>query len=278
MTSVVSAKNEPEAATFEGRGRGLAPRRRPALGGQPGLGVTVAVLLPPWRAGCHRRWGRERCWVGSREGGPPQRPLASGGGLWSGGREKEPHTQQRSRRRRGRASPTAWGRNSHREARGGGGEGWVVRDPGSASHGGSAGGSTVIRPGAELCKPESWEGRGAGGGAEGPGGGGGNDPRRVLTRSSRVSAGRGPCGGPLGSCGSGGRSQGPGTRAGGPAGGHGVSSRAGTGRSWAIGTWGGRLAGWSSGHCRWSRGEAGSWRGIWLSCWTCMRAVGTRAR
>lgn len=168
MTSVVSAKNEPEAATFEGRGRGLAPRRRPALGGQPGLGVTVAVLLPPWRAGCHRRWGRERCWVGSREGGPPQRPLTSGGGLWSGGREKEPHTQQKSRRRRGRASPAAWGRNSHREARGGGGEGWAVRDPGSASHGGSAGGSTVIRPGAELCKPESWEGRGAGGGAAGP--------------------------------------------------------------------------------------------------------------
>lgn len=124
--------------------------------------------------------------------------------------------------------------------------------------------------------PGRAEGRGVG--QQGPGGGGGNDPRRVLTRSSRVSAGRGPCGGPLGSCGSGGRSQGPGTRAGGPAGGHGVSSRAGTGRSWAIGTWGGRLAGWSSGHCRWSRGEAGSWRGIWLSCWTCMRAAGTRAR
>lgn len=34
----------------------------------------------------------------------------------------------------------------------------------------------------------------------------------------------------------------------------------------------------SSARCRWSRGEAGSWRGTWLSCWMCMRAVGTRAR
>lgn len=156
MTSVVSAKNEPEAATFEGRGRGLAPRRRPALGGQPGLGVTVAVLLPPWRAGCHRRWGRERCWAGSREGGPPQRPLASGGGPWSGGREKEPHTQQRSRRRRGRASPAAWGRNSDREARGaeGRGGGCEIRGqrategaPGAAPSSGPEQSSANLNPG-----------------------------------------------------------------------------------------------------------------------------------
>lgn len=34
----------------------------------------------------------------------------------------------------------------------------------------------------------------------------------------------------------------------------------------------------SNARCCWSRGEAGSWRGIWLSCWRCMRAVGTRAQ
>ena len=60
----------------------------------------------------------------------------------------------------------------------------------------------------------------------------------------------------------------------------------GAGRAWlealrevgaAVLAWGGQ-GGWhvglwpawrSSGRCRWSRGEAGSWRGIWLSCWTC---------
>lgn len=45
----------------------MAPRRWPALGEQPGLGVAPAVLLPLWRAGLHgqgRRWGRERCWAG----------------------------------------------------------------------------------------------------------------------------------------------------------------------------------------------------------------------
>lgn len=49
----------------------------------------------------------------------------------------------------------------------------------------------------------------------------------------------------------------------------GVSGSAGTGRSRAIGTWVGGRPGLSSGRCRWSRGEAGWWRGIWLSCWRC---------
>lgn len=49
----------------------------------------------------------------------------------------------------------------------------------------------------------------------------------------------------------------------------GGSSSAGTGRSRAIGTWVGGRPWRSSGRCRWSRGEAGWWRGIWLSCWRC---------
>lgn len=48
-------------------------------------------------------------------------------------------------------------------------------------------------------------------------------------------------------------------------------------RGGAVGTWGRRRSR-ASVRCRWSRGEAGSWRGIWLSCWMCTRAVGTRAR
>lgn len=48
-----------------------------------------------------------------------------------------------------------------------------------------------------------------------------------------------------------------------------VASSAGTGRSRAIGTCAAGRPGLSSGRCRWSRGEAGWWRGIWLSCWRC---------
>lgn len=48
----------------------------------------------------------------------------------------------------------------------------------------------------------------------------------------------------------------------------GGSSSAGLGVGEVIGTWGRWLVGArSSAHCRWSQGEAGSWRGIWLSCW-----------
>lgn len=47
----------------------------------------------------------------------------------------------------------------------------------------------------------------------------------------------------------------------------------------ADGTWGRWLVGaQSSARCRWSQGEAGSWRGIWLSCWRSMRVVGTRVQ
>lgn len=51
----------------------------------------------------------------------------------------------------------------------------------------------------------------------------------------------------------------------------GGSGSAGTGRAGRLarGWAGGRPAGRSRGHCRWSRGEAGWWRGIWLSCWRC---------
>lgn len=59
----------------------------------------------------------------------------------------------------------------------------------------------------------------------------------------------------------------------------GRSSSAGRGRVGQLARGGRWLAGVrSSARCRWSRGEAGSWRGIWLSCWRCMRAVGTRAQ
>lgn len=50
----------------------------------------------------------------------------------------------------------------------------------------------------------------------------------------------------------------------------------------ALARGGGWLAGArSSARCRWSQGEAGSWRGIWLSCWRCTRGEregGTRVR
>lgn len=67
----------------------------------------------------------------------------------------------------------------------------------------------------------------------------------------------------------------------------GTQAPAGRGRAWRAASGGGGgsgsagrgTTGWlargvrparrSSGRCRWSRGEAGSWRGIWLSCWTC---------
>lgn len=59
----------------------------------------------------------------------------------------------------------------------------------------------------------------------------------------------------------------------------GRSSSAGIGRVGQLARGGRWLAGArSSARCRWSRGEAGSLRGIWLSCWRCMRAVGTRAQ
>lgn len=59
----------------------------------------------------------------------------------------------------------------------------------------------------------------------------------------------------------------------------GRSSSAGIGRVGQLARGGRWLASArSSARCRWSRGEAGSLRGIWLSCWRCMRAVGTRAQ
>lgn len=59
----------------------------------------------------------------------------------------------------------------------------------------------------------------------------------------------------------------------------GRSSSAGIGRVGQLARRGRWLASArSSARCRWSRGEAGSLRGIWLSCWRCMRAVGTRAQ
>lgn len=52
----------------------------------------------------------------------------------------------------------------------------------------------------------------------------------------------------------------------------GRSSSAGIGRVGQLARGGRWLAGVrSSARCRWSRGEAGSWRGIWLSCWRCTR-------
>lgn len=51
-------------------------------------------------------------------------------------------------------------------------------------------------------------------------------------------------------------------------------AREGVGRL-ARGAGGGRG---SSARCCWTRGEAGSWRGTWLSCWKCMKAAGTRAQ
>lgn len=112
-----------------------------------------------------------------------------------------------------------------------------------------------------------------GGGREGPGVGGSAPRCPGVGPSARTSP---PAWAPAER---GGEGKGPGTRAEGLAGGRGVSGSAGTGRSRAIGTWGGWLAGQSSGRCRWSRGEAGSWRGIWLSCWTCTarRKVGGRS-
>lgn len=76
----------------------------------------------------------------------------------------------------------------------------------------------------------------------------------------------GPRRGPPGSCGKG---EGKGPGFGGSGGRPRAGDSAGPGRGGVTGTWGEWPAGRSSGHCRWSRGEAGSWRGIWLSCWTC---------
>lgn len=62
----------------------------------------------------------------------------------------------------------------------------------------------------------------------------------------------------------------------------GRSSSAGIGRVGQLAHGGRWLAGArSSARCRWSRGEAGSLRGIWLSCWRCTggeREGGTRVR
>lgn len=50
----------------------------------------------------------------------------------------------------------------------------------------------------------------------------------------------------------------------------GGSSSAGIGRVGQLAHGGRWLVGVrSSARCRWSQGEAGSWRGIWLSCWRC---------
>lgn len=50
----------------------------------------------------------------------------------------------------------------------------------------------------------------------------------------------------------------------------GGSSSAGIGGVGQLARGGRWLAGvQSSARCRWSRGEAGLWRGIWLSCWRC---------
>lgn len=126
-----------------------------------------------------------------------------------------------------------------------------------------------------LCGPEQGSANprraeGLGWGPEGPGvhgsapgcpgvcpGQGGPEPH--------ISAGGAPSGTP-GSCGKGRGERGPGTMQGPGAlwkWQRWLGERRG---DWHVGQW---LAGWSSGRCRWSRGEAGSWRGIWLSCWTC---------
>lgn len=44
---------------------------------------------------------------------------------------------------------------------------------------------------------------------------------------------------------------------------------------WHVG-W--AAAGRSSARCCWGPGEAGLWRGTWLSCWRCTKAAGTHAR
>lgn len=110
MTSVVSAKNEPGAARRGGRGRGLAPGRRPALGGSRARCDTRCPAAGegwvPTGAGGERDAGRE-----AEKGGPPQRPLATGGG---------PQTQQRSGRRLGtkRRPRSAGGGGASRGRRG----------------------------------------------------------------------------------------------------------------------------------------------------------------
>lgn len=144
MTSVVSAKNEPGAARRGGRGRGLAPGRRPALGGSRARCDTRCPAAGegwvPTGAGGESDAGRE-----AEKGGPPQRPLATGGG---------PQTQQRSGRRLGtkrRPRSAGGGRCEPRTARPVRGQGATAGAPGAAPP-----------PGPELCKPESWEGGGRG--------------------------------------------------------------------------------------------------------------------
>lgn len=63
--------------------------------------------------------------------------------------------------------------------------------------------------------------------------------------------------------------RGPGICVEGPAGGHGCKQQGWRGEEqgdWHVGR---VAAGQSSARCCWSQGEAGSWRGTWLSCWKC---------
>lgn len=215
-----------------------------------GLGVTLAVLLPG-RAGCPRALGRERCWAGSRKGGPS--PEAAGD-RWGAADTAE------EREAPGNKAATA-------QRRGGGG----VRaedgaaGPGSASHAGAPGAAPPPGPARSPANPNPGR-AGAGPGWQGPGLVAARDPRRALAGAPVSPAAWGPRRGPPGSCGKG---EGKGPRCGGSGGRPRAGDSAGPGRGGVIGTWGGWPAGRSSGHCRWSRGEAGSWRGIWLSCWTC---------
>lgn len=213
-----------------------------------GLGVTLAVLLPG-RAGCPRALG-ERAMLGGK-----QKRGALPRGRW----------RQVGGRRHSRGAGGAWEQSGDRAAPVG-----AVRaedgaaGPGSACHGGSARGSTAARPGA--LQTRILGGRGAGAGWQGPGLVAARDPRRALAGAPVSPAAWGPRRGPPGSCGKG---EGKGPRCGGSGGRPRAGDSAGPGRGGVTGTWGGWPAGRSSGHCRWSRGEAGSWRGIWLSCWTC---------
>lgn len=208
----------------------MAPRRRPALGEQPGLGAALAVPLPPCRAGLHGQggcWGRERCWAGGFW-------QPAGGGLWSGGlREGAPRelSVQEPSGERTRAEPRAGAArpvNARSDAGKPGGRGRAIGAAGGREQAGRERRRRRVR-GSACCgvsvrdtapspaqsgalRIPLLRGRGAWGGAGGPRVGGTAPVSRCMTQGEPLQEGEGRG---EGACsGSGGRAECP-------AGGHG---------------------------------------------------------
>lgn len=255
----------------------MAPRRWPGLGEQPGLGVAPAILWPLQRAGLPKQggcWGREWGWreaSGNWQEGPTV-GWRGGGTAW----ENTPRPLQPPAQREPRVG-TAWPVNERRDTRKPGGHSRSIRAAGGKEQAGARAEEKMgvhglawcrvsvrtqhrVRPRAGLRETPSSEAEGHGGGAGRPRVGGAAPVSRCVSAPLREGEGRGerPCGGSGGWCG--------------------WTQQCWHGEEQAIGTCAAGRPGLSSGRCRWSRGEAGWWRGIWLSCWRCMRVGETHAR